>query len=170
MVNHGVRRIPGSISFTKTTTELRTRNDETKDLQAPSVDPHQVQGTLRNSCSNTLDEGTEESQMKRDDWRCPGCDSLMIKTSDTYMACPDCDARLRRVPHLNGLLRSEAIAIRHDYKRFHIIGESGFWEYVPHAHKLCLEHAPKEGEIVARTPLTANYRTFRRSSQPRKLA
>ena len=94
--------------------------------------------------------------MKREDWKCPVCGSMMFKSSSLYLTCEAEYAlsfggyyrpgMLYRAWHLKDL----PFARRVGYRKFKIRGESGILEYVPHAHKRALEKAPDYGEVVAK--------------------
>ena len=118
--------------------------------------------------------------MKRKDWECSECGAIMLITeSMNFMVCNNCIARMRRLWGIKDL----PIAQRYDYKRFLIRGADSyngkliFMEYVPHAHKDCLSHAPKLNHVVAKVCRGRNddnggptwqTRTFRPSPPPRK--
>lgn len=103
--------------------------------------------------------------MKRRDWLCKMCGDVMIKTSDQYMTCPKRHGLLLPLWCVSDLPR----AVRFDYKRFVISGIISCWEYVPHAHKGCLGHAPEPNHVVAAVRLAHGIRpmTFRQVKPPR---
>jgi hypothetical protein len=94
----------------------------------------------------------------------------MLKTGDYFMTCHAVfHSRLRNLWGIRDLPRATFF----DYKRFRIRGEDGYWEYVPHAHKGCMNRAPEPHTIVARVERRHGGRrwyqamTFRPAKAPR---
>jgi hypothetical protein len=71
----------------------------------------------------------------------------MVSSRNGHIVCPTlgCMSKLRRLWGVKDL----AVAARHDYRRFTIANHSGYWEYVPHAHKGCMCRAPEFTTVVA---------------------
>ena len=85
--------------------------------------------------------------MKRKDWKCPMCSAMMMMTSSgRYLTCPTGHLKLQP-RHAVGDL---PLARRHDYRRFTIDDEGGYWEYVPHTHHGCMGRAPEPDTVVAK--------------------
>lgn len=107
--------------------------------------------------------------MTSEDWTCNCCCGTLLKTSKDYLVCENRCGKLIPAPRVFDLTR----AIRVDYKRFrlNIKGSEELWEYVPHAHKNALDHAPAPGEMVARVWAGKKFeaRTFRPAKPPRWL-
>jgi hypothetical protein len=107
--------------------------------------------------------------LKRNDWLCPICSRAMIKISWPYMTCPRAHGKLHRAWSVKDLPLATFI----DYRRFSIRGKVGYWEYVPHAHFGCMNHAPEPHTIVARVERRRGGRrwhqamTFRPAKAPR---
>lgn len=70
----------------------------------------------------------------------------MILTSGEFMSCPNQHGKLHPLWDVSDL----PAARRYDYKRFTIDATDGYWEYVPHAHKGCMDRVPEAGTIVAK--------------------
>ncbi len=103
--------------------------------------------------------------MKTSDWACPKCGNPMVKISDRYITCLCGQARLFSAWGTLDL----PIAKRLNRKRFEIDGESGQWEYVPHAHKNAMNHCPALGVVVALVVgKRVSVRAFRQAKPPRK--
>ena len=88
--------------------------------------------------------------MTRKDWICLRCKTVMIRMPESrYIVCCGCDGRLRGAFGVMDL--PLAVKAYLSGSSWVISGGGGLlWEYVPHAHKNALDHAPAEGVMVAR--------------------
>ena len=109
--------------------------------------------------------------MVRKDWWCPRCGKLMVSSQcDRFMVCMHCWAPMKMRRGMKDLMAARRV----DYRRFTISSYCGFWEYVPHAHKSCMDRAPEPDTIIAKvdmgnsvTGLCTRPMTFRQAKPPR---